>query len=240
MTNSIPPTKQNRCAHLVVLILILALELVDGQGRSKSNEAEAKERVGQVARLCGPVVGYQCVPPDQTTVLLWEKPVEGTGVGIAIALADRTKFSPLLEQRALFMNACATGKVEKLNKRYVVRVTEPGQLQVQQSSVSPDFGEGAVSTCAAGVEKPKTVKAVNPPYTPAALSARIQGTVLLEAVILTNGRVGQIRLVQSLDPKHGLDDQAIKALRDWRFVPGSVNGQAVPVVVGVDLSFRLN
>jgi len=222
------------------LLVACALGVAEGQGPPKSREAEVKQHLGAVATFCGTIVAYQCTPPDQTTVLLWEKPVEATGVGIAIAQTDRARFDSLLEPRSLFLNACATGRVEKLNKRYVVRVTDPNQLQVQ-GGVTPaiPIDPGAVSVCAVGVERPQIVKAVQPAYTPAAMSAGIQGTVLLEAVVLADGTVGQIRVVHSLDAKRGLDAQAIRAFRDWRFTPATLNGQVVPVVIGVELTFSL-
>jgi protein TonB len=81
-----------------------------------------------------------------------------------------------------------------------------------------------------GVERPQIVKAVQPAYTPAAMSAGIQGTVLLEAVVLADGTVGQIRVVHSLDAKRGLDAQAIRAFRDWRFTPAHSTAKWCPLL----------
>jgi periplasmic protein TonB len=67
----------------------------------------------------------------------------------------------------------------------------------------------------------------------------MEGTVLLEAVVLTNGQVGDVRIIRSLDSRLGLDDQAVKALRAWRFNPGTHEGHPVPVIVTVELTFRL-
>jgi TonB family protein len=61
------------------------------------------------------------------------------------------------------------------------------------------------------------VREVKPDYTQAALNARIHGVVLLEALVLTEGQVGDVRMLGSLASKLGLDDQAVKALRAWRF-----------------------
>jgi TonB family protein len=231
---------KNRIGHMASLIVVLALDVVEGQSRSKSLEAEAKHNLGRVATLCGRIVGNQCAQPEQTTVLVWEKPTELTGVGIAIAQSDRNKFPALVEHQFLFLNVCATGRVEKLHKRYAVRVTEPDQLQVQGGVAAPvSFDTGTVSMCDAGVVRPMVLRMVTPDYTPAAKSAGIQGVVLLEAVVLTDGRVSQIRVIHSLDAKLGLDEQAIKAFGNWRFVPGTVNGQVAPIVVNAELTFRL-
>jgi TonB family protein len=84
---------------------------------------------------------------------------------------------------------------------------------------------------------PKKLEGANPSYTPNAQEARIEGTVVLECVVLDNGKVGDIRVSKSLDGD--LDAQAIQALRNWRFTPGQRDGRAVPVQVSVEMSFSL-
>ena len=45
--------------------------------------------------------------------------------------------------------------------------------------------------------------------------------------------------VRSLDRTHGLDDEAVKAAKQWQFTPGSVKGAPVPVVVWIEPTFTL-
>ena len=66
-----------------------------------------------------------------------------------------------------------------------------------------------------------------------------QGVVELEAIVLPDGSVGEVRIVRSLDSVFGLDQEAIKAVKQWRFVPGTRLGQPVAVLVGVELQFTL-
>jgi len=68
---------------------------------------------------------------------------------------------------------------------------------------------------------------------------KIQGVVMVEAVVLPDGGVGQVNVVRSLDPTFGLDQEAIKAVRRWRFRPGTRFGQPVPVLVEIELTFTL-
>lgn len=90
-----------------------------------------------------------------------------------------------------------------------------------------------------GIE-PVAVKTKNPHYTKSAMDARIQGAITIEAVIETNGTVGDVRVVRSLDKKHGLDDEAVKTVKRWKFKPGRAkDGNAVPVLVKIDVSFSL-
>lgn len=90
-----------------------------------------------------------------------------------------------------------------------------------------------------GVSWPRLVREVKPNYTVDAMRARVEGKVELEIVVLPDGTVGRVRLVRSLDGLFGLDQAAIDAVRRWRFEPGRQFGKAVPVRVGVELSFNL-
>ncbi len=81
------------------------------------------------------------------------------------------------------------------------------------------------------------IRSVDPDYTEDALRRKIQGDVILEVVILRDGRVGQVRVVKSLDP--GLDRNAIAAARQWRFHPGRLQGQPVAVIAEIVVEFRL-
>ena len=90
-----------------------------------------------------------------------------------------------------------------------------------------------------GIKMPKLVTEVKPVYTPEAMAAKIQGRLSLEAVVLESGVVGDVEIVESLDKVYGLDDQAIKAIRQWSFEPGTKDGKPVAVRVEVEMTFTL-
>jgi TonB family protein len=90
-----------------------------------------------------------------------------------------------------------------------------------------------------GVQSPRLIKEVKPNYTGDAMRARVQGVVQLECVVEVDGSVGPVRVVQSLDTVYGLDNEAIRAVKRWRFAPGTKDGTPVRVAVTVELSFRL-
>jgi periplasmic protein TonB len=90
-----------------------------------------------------------------------------------------------------------------------------------------------------GVTLPTVVFEKRPQYTSDAMRAKVQGTVLLECVVNADGSVGEVNVVRSLDPTFGLDQEAIKAARQWRFRPGTRMGQPVPVLVTIELTFTL-
>jgi protein TonB len=72
---------------------------------------------------------------------------------------------------------------------------------------------------------------VKPLYTREALEAKIHGVMLLEGVVRPDGTVGDVQVARSLDPLFGLDQEALRAVRQWRFTPGMKDGKPVPVLV---------
>src|SRR5438552_19113869 len=98
---------------------------------------------------------------------------------------------------------------------------------VQQSPVVYRVGRG--------VTVPTIISRVEPQYSKAALAARVQGTVVLEAVIGADGVPKVVRVVRSLG--YGFDESAIAALERWRFNPGRKDG--VPLHVGLNVEIDL-
>jgi periplasmic protein TonB len=90
-----------------------------------------------------------------------------------------------------------------------------------------------------GVTLPRVLHEERPQYTSDAMRAKVQGTVLLECVVKPDGSVGDVQVIRSLDPTFGLDQQAVVAARKWRFAPGTRLGEAVPVLITIELTFTL-
>jgi periplasmic protein TonB len=88
-----------------------------------------------------------------------------------------------------------------------------------------------------GVTVPTIVKEVKPTYTQQAKAKKIQGLVRLQAVIEDDGSVGEVVVLRSLDSE--LDQQAIVALKQWEFKPGTRDGKPVPVRFTCELTFTL-
>jgi protein TonB len=84
---------------------------------------------------------------------------------------------------------------------------------------------------------PRAIAQVRPAYTAEALRAKIEGTVILSAVVERDGTVQQVKILRSIDP--GLDQEAIRAAKHWRFDPGRKDGKPVPVVVTLELTFTV-
>jgi len=88
----------------------------------------------------------------------------------------------------------------------------------------------------AGMTAPHKIVDVPPVYPPVAQRARIEGVVILEAVIDAAGRVASVRVLRSIAL---LDQAAVDAVTLWRFTPALLNGEPVPVVMTVTINFNL-
>lgn len=98
---------------------------------------------------------------------------------------------------------------------------------------------GGPSRPGSGVLPPRVRLEVKPQYTPDAMRAKIQGLVVVAVVVLPDGTVTDARVIRSLDRTFGLDAKAVEAARQWRFFPGTRQGQPVPVLVNIELEFNL-
>jgi protein TonB len=83
------------------------------------------------------------------------------------------------------------------------------------------------------------VSEVKPDYTAEANQQGIQGVVQLSVVVNDDGTVGAVKVTKSLDDKYGLDQQAVIAMKKWKFRPGTRDGKPVAVRVDVEMSFKL-
>ena len=90
-----------------------------------------------------------------------------------------------------------------------------------------------------GVSVPQVTRQVRAEYTQEAKDNRIVGKVVLDAVVLSDGRVGDVKVKESLDSVYGLDASAVKAMKQWEFRPGTKDGKPVAVRIAVDMTFSL-
>jgi TonB family protein len=97
---------------------------------------------------------------------------------------------------------------------------------------------GGVYRPGGSVSAPRVIKEVKPTYTAEAFRNIIQGTVVLEVIVTSDGCPSQIRVVRSLD-RGGLDDEAVSAVAQWRFDPGRLAGAPVDVLVTIMVDFAI-
>jgi periplasmic protein TonB len=87
------------------------------------------------------------------------------------------------------------------------------------------------------VSPPVLLTQVLPEYSEEARKARFQGTVILDTIVRKDGTVQVVRIARSIG--FGLDEKAIEAVLKWKFQPGRMNGNPVPVVLNVQVNFNL-
>jgi protein TonB len=112
----------------------------------------------------------------------------------------------------------------------------------QGSGLGPGYGGGfggGAFRPGSGVTLPQVLREVKPAYTADAMRAKVQGSVWLECIVMPDGSVGEVKVTRSLDPIFGLDQEAIKAAKMWRFRPGMRQGEPVPVIITIELTFTL-
>lgn len=89
-----------------------------------------------------------------------------------------------------------------------------------------------------GVRAPRIIRMPKPQYTQSARDARIEGVVTLQVVVRKDGSVDSFKILRGLG--FGLDESAMDTIaKEWRFEPGTKDGQPVDVQANIDISFRL-
>ena len=214
--------------------LVLRVGLVSGIVAAGTTVAMSKPKEKTV---CGTVVTLDCDRDVRTPSLRLRVKHKEEFVFVDLSWVDAISAA----DRYYEADICGTGVEEKRKGDKHLHVEDVAHLKV----VSPApilrrrFGEGAHRICEADVTMATATRQVRPNYTRAAMDAQIQGTVLLEAVVQTDGHVGETRVLRSLDTKYGLDLEAIRACQAWTFEPAQLHGSPVPLIVTMEMSFTL-
>jgi protein TonB len=124
--------------------------------------------------------------------------------------------------------------------RHVLKVHE-GAINTIEASNGPMVNPKPVvpntSRFDAGMSAPTIAKKVDPQYNDDARILRIQGTIVFSVTINPDGTVTILQVVRALG--FGLDENAIAALRQWRFRPSLRNGEPVAATLNIEVNFNL-
>lgn len=96
--------------------------------------------------------------------------------------------------------------------------------------------DGSNSCSQPGLTPPQLMQAPSPQFSIPAQMTHDQGTVTVHLTVEPDGQTQRLFLVRPLGM--GLDEQAIAAVRRYRFNPGTVNGTPVSCEMNVEVSFR--
>ena len=111
-----------------------------------------------------------------------------------------------------------------------------GEGEAKPAPPPPDPSEGPLRV-GGDVKAPVAINRAKPDYTDAARKAHITGVVIVEAIVNKQGQVEQAKVLKGLPM--GLSEQAIEAVKKWRFHPGTLNGEPVEVIFNLTVNFTL-
>jgi TonB family protein len=113
--------------------------------------------------------------------------------------------------------------------------TAPAPVGAPSVSGQYVIPEGAIRV-GGNIKAPTKIRDVRPVYPELAQQARVQGVVIIEVVIGPDGNVQDAKILRSIPL---LDEAALDAVRQWRFVPTLLNGVPIPVVMTVTVNFTV-
>lgn len=169
--------------------------------------------------------------------LLDEKSIATQRQAISAArTALETENSEMALEMRRVMTAEQWRKLEKIRQESPVPAPPPLPPQPPISHVGT-IGHIVYDVKTPGIQEPMPISRKMPPYTPEARAAKVEGVVLLEAIIRKDGTVGEVKVLRGIG--YGMDESAASTLKTWRFQPAQLNGQPVDVRANIEMSFRL-
>jgi TonB family protein len=172
---------------------------------------------------------------------------DGKPAGIAIRpTIDKTLAEAAIEAARAwtFQAGTISGVPEVSSATILLECRGPGSLPVATLPVgtspvatSTQSPSGGIVRIGAGVSQPSVLFKVDPAYSEEARKAKLSGQVLLSVVVDSEGRPQDIHLVKALGM--GLDEEALVAVRQWRFTPGKKDSNPVNVRATIAVNFRL-
>ena len=197
-----------------------AEELVSLRQRAETGDGDAQHALGTL-HLIG-----QGVPMDRAEALKW--------FGLEAARAEGSKRTALA---SAFDSIAATVDQSALEEAFM-RARRWAEAYNRRSPLPDTLGMKSLWSVFSATY-PRLAREVKPFYSKAAMERKIEGTVELDCVVNAYGTVGECQVVDSLDSVYGLDQEALKAVRQWRFRPGTIRGKPASMPVTIHLAFTL-
>ena len=97
--------------------------------------------------------------------------------------------------------------------------------------------EPAVAMTRNGVSVPVATYSPEPNYPKSGRDARVEGVEKVQLLVGIDGHVHSPRVIQSLSPD--FDEEALAAIKEWRFKPAMKDGQPVPIWIVIEVSFKM-
>ena len=90
------------------------------------------------------------------------------------------------------------------------------------------------------ISNPKLTHRTYPEFPKKARIDRVHGKVVVEAVVKKDGTTSNIRVLQATPEGYGFEQSAIEAIEDWKYRPGTINGEVVDVYFTIIVTFELS
>jgi TonB family protein len=219
---------------LVVAVALFAAQSAVQPGVHRLTEAGGLLTAGEQAELCGRPVAVSC--KGGAAFIMMDVGVEQT-LPIRIPASAVPFLLKDFDSQYLRREVCATGTYRGSG----IAVSDLTTISVRGDAdvVVPPFTTSAASECEAGITPPTLISQSKPQYTRAAMQQKIEGVVLVEAIVGVDGTVIEARVLRSLDAEFGLDEEALKASKQWRFTPSTRGGIPLPIRVTIQSKFAL-
>ncbi|MGH9162708.1 MAG: energy transducer TonB [Vicinamibacteraceae bacterium] len=210
--------------------VLAELTAAGGQGRAT---------IHLVVGESGEVIETRYVPPAPGRAGESRPPLDAYGAWAA-ELGRLWRFEPptvapysfILDLSHIVHDTATTYEWKLRKTGRLVHTAQPPPAAVAGSQA----GNAKVVRVGEGMVPPKRIQHVDPVYPPDAQANRVQGTVVVEATIGTDGSVTDARILKSIP---ALDQAALDAVLQWKYTPTLLNGEPVVVVMTVTVNFTL-
>lgn len=200
---------------LVVLVILVALTLgllIGWRSAAQRVSAQSRARTNPIPAASTPSQAPASAQSDAASEPAKELP--------------RSKLTPLARTNAEPNKSAVPtgGLIVTQNGKVIYRMPAPAPRSVMSSTGSTDSPDG------------RLIHRVEPEYPTGARTQHIQGPVVLDVQVLSDGTVGNISIVKG-NPL--LAEAAVQAVRQWKYQPYVLDGRSVESQTRVTINFSL-
>jgi TonB family protein len=178
-----------------------------------------------------PITGFvYCSGPDQTSAPVFLDPCNKLRIG-GLKCGEEVQ---VIERETGYFKVAPADKLERYMTEESVSQSKEKLVPLVDVPTSNDSSCKFIKTPKR--QAPAAIYSPDPDYSDEARRKGLQGTIVLSLVVAPNGVPTEIRIIKSLGM--GLDQEAVKALKKWRFKPGMEDGKPVAVPITVNIDFH--
>jgi TonB family protein len=203
--------------------------------QSRDTSINRKKRLELVDRGLAAEDKALAIKPDYLDAILYKNFLLRTQAGL---VSDKARARQLVEQAdALRAKALKLERSERNQRRVADSMSSPppsAAFRAPIARLNPVRVGGMVGT--RHIHQPMKTHDVEPIYPPEVRASRLDGVVTVEYIISEDGSVAYVRVLRGVP---GLDQAALAAVKQWRFVPTLVDGAPRSVVMSWVVNFEL-